>query len=144
VHHALLQDHPGILGNSSDQSCPGDIYHPDFNLGHLAYFDLSIRSTTQSAVIPSASSQAGVAAAAAGEVAKDTQYQDIVSADGGDFIPLVCETFDVWTPYALSILNSIADRTTVRNGLPRKLTRCQLLQQLSVTLWRYNAKMILR
>ena len=42
-------------------------------------------------------------AAAAGGVAKDCQYQDIVSANGGDFIPLVCETFGVWTPYALSI-----------------------------------------
>ena len=42
-----------------------------------------------------------------------------------------------------SVLGSIADRT-VRNGLPRKFARRQLLQQLSVTLWRYNAKMILR
>ena len=37
-------------------------------------------------------------AAAAGEVAKDTQYQYIMSADG-HFIPLVCETFGVWTSY---------------------------------------------
>ena len=44
---------------------------------------------------------------------------------------LVCETFGVWSPYALSILGSIADRTTVRNGLPRKFARRQLLQQLS-------------
>ena len=108
-----------------------------------AYFDLSVRSTTQSAVISSASSQAGVAAAV-GEIAKDNQYQDIVNDNGGDFIPLVCETFGVWSPYALSILGSIADRTTVRNSLPRKFARRQLLQQLSVTLWRYNAKMILR
>ena len=43
-----------------------------------AYFDLSVRSTTQSAVISSASSQAGVAAAV-GEIAKDTQYQDVVN-----------------------------------------------------------------
>ena len=81
VHHALLQDHPGVLreqGISSDQSCPGDIYHPDFHLGRPAYFDLSIRSTTQSAVISSASSQAGVATAV-GEIAKDTQYQDAVN-----------------------------------------------------------------
>ena len=42
-----------------------------------------------------------------------------------------------------SILGSIADRTTVRNGLPRKFARRQFLQQLSVTLWRYNTKMIL-
>ena len=46
-------------------------------------------------------------------------------------------------PYQFE-LGSIADRTTVRNGLPRKFARRQLLQQLSVTLWRYNAKMILR
>ena len=91
VRQARLQDHPGVLweqGISSDQFRPGDIYHPDFNLGRPAYFDLSIRSTTQSAVISSASSlassQAGVAAAA-GEVAKDSQYQDVVSADGGDY-----------------------------------------------------------
>ena len=75
VHHALLQDHPGVLreqGISSDQSHPDDIYHSDFHLGHPAYFDLSIRSTTQSAVISSASSQA-VVAAAVGEIAKDTE-----------------------------------------------------------------------
>jgi len=89
------------------------MYHLDFNLGRPAYFDLSVKSTTQSTVIFSTSSQAWVAAAAAGEVAKDTQYQYIVRADGGEFIPLVCETFGVWTPYALSILNSIADRSTV-------------------------------
>ena len=38
----------------------------------------------------------------------------------------VCETFSVWSPYALSILGSIADRTTVRNGLPRKFARRQV------------------
>ena len=118
------------------------VLHKDFHLGHPAYFDFSVRSTTQSAVISSASSQAGVAAAV-GEIAKDTQYQDIVNDNGRDFIPLVCETFGVWSPYALSILGSIADRTTVRNGLPRKFATRQLLQQLFVTLWRYNAKMIL-
>ena len=111
VQHALLQDHPGVLreqGISSDQSRPGNIYHPDFHLGRPAYFDLSVRSTTQSAVI-SSSSQAGVAAAV-GEIAKDNQYQDIVNDNGGDFIPLVCETFGVWSPYALSILGSIAEQ----------------------------------
>jgi len=70
-------------------------------------------------------------AAAVGEAAKDTPYQDIASDDGRDFIPLVCEAFGVWTPYSLSILNSLADKTTVRNGLPHKLP----LQSLSVTLW---------
>jgi len=92
------------------------MYYP----GCPAYFNLSVRSTTQSAVMSSASSQAGVAAAT-GEVAKDTQYQDIVRDDGG---ALVCETLGDWSPYALSILNSIVDRITVRNGLQHKLAWC--------------------
>jgi len=79
-----------FLGILSDQFPRGDIYHPDFLLGRPAYFDLSFRSTTQSAVISSASSQAGVAAAG-GEVTKDVNsYQNIVNENGGDFIPLVC------------------------------------------------------
>ena len=147
VHHALLQNHPGVLREqgiaSSDQSCLGDMYHPDFSLGHPAYFDLSVRWTTQPAFISSAASQAGVAAAA-GEEAKDNHYLESVTNDGGDFIPLVCESFDVWSPFALSTLFTIVDRTTVKNGVLQKLVRRQLLQWLSVTLWKYNAKMVLR
>ena len=131
VHHALLQDHPGVFreqGISSVQSHPGDIHHPDFRLGRPAYFDLSV-STTQSALISCASSQAGVAAAA-GEVAKDTKYQDMVSDSGEDFIPLVCETLGVWSPYALNTLFLIADRSTVKNGLARK---CQSKMTVTAT-----------
>ena len=116
VHHSLLQDHPGVLRQqgiaSSDQSLPGNIYHPDFSLGHPAYFDLSVRCITQPAVISSAASQAGVAAAAI-EEAKDNCYFVSVTNDGGDFITLVCESFCVWFPFALSTLFTIADCTTV-------------------------------
>ena len=150
VHHALLQDprqdHPGVLREqsiASDQSRPGDIYHPDFTLGRPAYFDLSVKCTTQPSFISAAASKAGVAAAA-GEEAKDDHYLETVNNHGGEFFPLVCESFGVWTPFALSTLSTIADRTTVKSGIPRQFARKQLLQRLSVTLWRYNAKMILR
>ena len=47
LHHALL----GVLWEqgiaSSDHSRPGDIFHPDFSLGHPVYFGLSVRCTTQ-------------------------------------------------------------------------------------------------
>ena len=102
VHHALLQ---GVLGSKVLPLLTSlvlgtftrDIYHPDFSLGRPAYFDLSVRCTTQPAFISSAASQAGVAAAA-GEEAKDNRYLDSVTNDGGDFIPLVCESFGVWSP----------------------------------------------
>jgi len=73
-------------------------------------------------------------AAAAGEEANDSQYLDSVAKNSGDFIPVVCESFGVWTPYDLATLFSIADRSTVKNGLLCKVARRQLLQQLSVTL----------
>jgi len=91
----------------------------------------------------SAASQAGVAATA-GEEVKNNHYLCSVNSQGSDFFPLECETFGVWTPFMLKILQSIADRTTFKNGLSPKLARHQLLQLLSVTLWHYNSKMILR
>jgi len=78
--------------SSSDRSRPGDIYHPNFCLGHPAYFNLSVRCTTQSAIISSAASQVGVAAAVS-EEAKAKQYLDMVNQSGGDFIPLICDLF---------------------------------------------------
>ena len=77
LHHALLQDHPGTLkeqrASFDDNSKPGDIFHPDFQNGRPAYFDVSVRSTTQPSHISSSASCAGVAAAA-GEVAKDANH----------------------------------------------------------------------
>jgi len=147
LHHALLQDHPGVLkeqrASFNDNSRPGDIFHPDFQHGRPAYFDVSVRSTTQSYHISSSASCAGVAAAA-GEVAKDTKHLAMVEKAGGDFIPLVVESFGVWTLFALSILHSIADRTTTCSGISCKMARRNLLQQLSVCLWTNNARMILR
>ena len=76
VCHALSQSHSGVLKERvsyEDNSRPGDVYHPDFQHGHPAYFDVSVRSTTQPSHI-SFSSCAGVAAAA-GEIAKDQRHQ---------------------------------------------------------------------
>jgi len=147
VCHALSQSHPGVLKeqhvSSNDHSRPDDVYHPDFQFGRPAYFDMSVRSTTQPSHISSSSCCAGVAAAA-GEVAKDLKHQAVVEEVGCDFIPLVVETFGVWSPLALRTLRTIADRTTARSGVSTKLARKHLLQQLSVSLWTNNARMILR
>ena len=147
IYNALSQDHPGVLkeqrASYDDGLCPGDVFHPDFQHGRPAYFNVSIRCTTQPAFISSCASCAGVAAAA-GEVAKDKKHLAAVEKVGSDFIPLVVETFGVWTPFALKTLQNIADRTTPRSGVPRKVARKNLLQQLSVQLWSNNAKMILR
>ena len=144
IYNALSQDHPGVLreqrASYDDGLRPGDVFHPNFQHGHPAYFNVSIRCTTQSAFISSCASCAGVAAAA-GEVAKDEKHLAAVEKVGPDFIPLVVETLGVWTPFALKTLQNIADCTTPRSGVPRKVARKNLLQQLSVQLW-FNNDMI--
>jgi len=83
-----------------DQSHPGDVYHPDFQCGRPAFFDLSVCSTTQPSFISFASTCSGVAAAA-GKLVKDIRNQDAVEETGCDFIPLVVETFGVWSLFVL-------------------------------------------
>jgi len=121
VYNALAQDHPDVLKEQralyDDGLRPGDIFHPDYRHGHLAYFDISVRSTTQPSFISSSASCAGVAAAA-GEVAKDKKHLAAVENMGSDFIPLVVETFGVWTQFVLKTLYAIADCTTPRSGVP--------------------------
>jgi len=74
----------------------------DFQHGHTAYFDISIRSTTQPSFI---SSFAGVAAAA-GEVAKDEKHLAAVEKVGSDFMPLVVKAFGTWTPFCFKTITT--------------------------------------
>ena len=147
VCHALSQSHSGVLKEQcvsyEDNSRPGDVYHPDFQYGRQAYFDVSVRSTTQPSHIFFSSSCAGVASAAV-ELAKDQRHQDAVEEVECDFVPLVVETFGVWSPFALQTLRTIAECTTARSGASTKQARKHLLQQLSVSLWMNKARMMLR
>ena len=105
VHHVISQSHPGVLKEQrtpcEDQSCPGDVYHLDFQSGRPAFFDVSVRSTTQPSYISSASTCAGVAVAAGELAIENLTHQDAVEETGCDFIPLVVEIFSVWSPFAL-------------------------------------------
>ena len=147
LFHSMLLDNSGVLReqrvSGDNQSRPGDLYHPDFYQGCPAFFDVSVRNTLSPSYISQASVSAG-AAAAAGEALKDKQHEANVVAAGGQFYPLIVETFGVWTPFAQETLKDIARRTTARNGLSPKKAFKNLIQQLSVCLWKYNAKTVLR
>ena len=76
--------------SNSDCSHPGDIYHPNFHLGHPAYFDLSVRCTTQSAIISkSCSSLQARMAAAACEVNLTCHLKKVESALLKEHWPLI-------------------------------------------------------
>ena len=68
---------------------------------------------------------------------KDARHKTLVEAAGGEFLPLVVDNFGIWTPSSVEILCSIA-------GFPLCGMGCPLVERLSVQLYCYNAKMILR
>ena len=83
------------------------------------------------------------AAAAEGERLKDIKHLTTVDTNGGTFIPLVAETLGLRSPFAKASLKTIATRSSMHSGTSEKLALKNLLEQLSVKLWSYNAKLIL-
>ena len=81
-------------------------------------------------------------AAMAGEEEKDLRHVNEVTADGGNFYPLVVESFHYWTSSSLESLKTIAAKTTSRNRTTFSQAFNILMQQLSVRIWQYNARMI--
>ena len=147
LFQALLQDNHQVKREqrifSSSAVRPGDIFHPDFSDGKPTYFDVSVRNSLLPHFLSRASLVAGVASSA-GEMDKDAKYNHNVSSAGCVFFPLVVETLGLWTDSSISLLRRIAARTTLRSGVSQGQAFHNLLQQLSVKLWSYNAKMLLR
>ena len=92
--HALVQDHSGC---KTEQRCgadldrPGDVFHPDYQFGKAAYFDVSVRHPLQDSLLCLSAASTGVAAGRE-EVGIDNRHEAAVQAAGGIFIPLVVET----------------------------------------------------
>ena len=130
-------------GIDGSQQRPGDVFHPTWKDGKPTYFDISVVNPLQPGSIIQSSLQAGVAAANR-EAVKDEKFDNLVTNLGGVFIPLVVESFGRWTPLACRTLKSIARCTTLRNGLQEGVAYRNLCEQLSVLLWTFNTRMVLR
>ena len=146
LHHTLLIDNSSCRREqrclSDDNSRPGDLYHPDFHLGRPAYFDITVRNSLLPQFLINSSLQAG-AAAASGELEKDSKYLEAVESAHCLFYPLVIETLGTWSPSSLETLKTIARRTTLSTGSSTSNAVRHLHQQLSVRLWQFNARMVL-
>ena len=122
---------------------PGGIFHPDFYNGHPTYFDVSVRSALHFGVLSHSAITPGFAALR-GEMEKDARHKALVEAAGGEFLLLVVNNLGVWTPSSVEILRSIARISTLQNGLSTGKAFHHLVEQPSVQLYHYDAKMILR
>ena len=75
---------------------------------------MSVTNTLQPGNLNRALATAGVAATEA-EMKKDTKYDNHVRNHGGRFVPLVVESLGLWSPFATTMLRSIAERSTLKN-----------------------------
>ena len=91
--------------SGDNQSQPGDPYHPDFCQSSPAFFDASVHNTLSSSII----SHVSVSAGAAGYEAFKDKHN--IVATGGQFYPLIVETFRIW---AVDTLTNIAARLTAQ------------------------------
>ena len=109
IWHALLQDHSSCkkeqrCGFDLDRS--GDVFHPDFQYGKSAYFDVSVRHPLQDLLLVVSVVAAGVAAERS-KADKDYHYEAVVRAAGGIFVPLVVESLGLWSPHSLGVLKTL-------------------------------------
>ena len=82
------------------------------------------------------------AAPEAGQEQKDIRHEDRVRAAGGLFYPLLVETLGLWSLFSIKTLNDIASKTSAVSGLKFHQAFQNIMQQLSIQLWKHNSRMI--
>ena len=73
---------------------------------------------------------------------KDAYHDDIVATAGGEFFPLALETLGYWTPSNLKTLKIIALKTTIFNTTSLFQAFQNLIEQVYVKLWLFNARLV--
>ena len=80
--------------------------------------------------------------AEAAEMDKDDRHDARVTSVVGVFYPLVVESLGLWSPDRLETLKSISSKICAVLAVPFWKALKNLLEQLSVKLWLYNARVI--
>ena len=128
--HALVQDHSGCKKEQccgAGLDCPGDVFHPDFQFGKSAYFDVPVHHPLQDSLLCLSAATTGVPARSE-EADKDSHHEAaggiyFYSFGGGNFSSLVAQWFG---------LRSVALCTTSKSSASLALAFCHFLEQLSV------------
>ena len=103
-----------------------------------------MRTSLQSLYLVQAPHHAG-AAAEAGEQDKDDDHVSHVTAAGGVFHCMVCESLGLWSPHSHHVIKAIVRRMSYRGNITvsKAVRNLHEQQLLSVKLWSYNAKKLL-
>ena len=148
----LLPPRPDELGACETGSCqpsgrrPADVYLPAWGIRGPAAFDLAVTSGLKSGSVALSALHAGKVAA--GYEDRKRSFQDtetLCRGQGLQFVPLVAEGIGGgWGPTAVKTWRELGGLYATRLGLTASEGTEQLLQALSVTLQRENARAVLR
>ena len=125
---------------------PADVFLPDFSQGRPLSIDVTVSHPSQSTITNlargdvSASEQASVDKFAE----KERLYKGLCEAQGVNFLPLPFCAYGGVLDTSDDFIRTLAGRVAERTGVAPSVAIAQLWQRLSVTLWRWNAKMVLQ
>ena len=133
----------------SEQNCsrdsrkrPGNIFHPNFQHGLPAYFDVTVRNSLQPSYLVQAACYAG-AAAQAGEDESLTASNDGIRNRKAYLNHLLLSLLVCGRPNSLRTLKNTARKASIHNGQTLSQTITSLHEQLAVALWWFNSRLIL-
>ena len=105
------------------------------------YFDVTIRNSLQPSYILKTAICLGAAAEAA-EFEKDARHEANVTTAGGLFYPLVFESLGYISSFTRKTLKGICSKTSSISGILFPRAFKNILEQSSLTLGCYDAKML--
>ena len=127
---------PSLVPGSSSR--PADIYLPIWERGHPAAMDVTVISPLQQLTLSGASSIAGHALQVA-EERKRAAHAEACRSAGISFIPLAMETIGGLSHELINTIKCISRMQANRLGTSPSDAFRQLVQRLSIALWRCNA-----
>ena len=138
-HRACLAPQLEMGGWSREHTRPADVLVPNWVLGKLAAFDLSVTSMLNAQIFQEACVTAGSAALTA-QIGKHRVNDEKGRELGWVCIPpLVVETYRCWGTEAIQALSRLATRLSTRQGCPKSLICNEIFGRFSLALVRANS-----
>ena len=134
----------GVVGQGGRR--PADVWVPSWGVHGPAAFDFAVTSGLRQGFV-SASAASGSRATEEYETRKRVyqRTQEACAAVGLQFVPLIAEACGGgWGPAAMQTWETLAEALATRTGETAAAEKVKLLQALSITLQRENARAVVR